>query len=649
MADERVKRKIAAILSADVVGYGKLMEADEETTVRTMESYRKTVVSLIEQHSGRVIDSPGDNLLSEFASVVDAVQCAVGIQHVIKAKNAVLPEPRRMEFRIGINLGDVIEEGDRIYGDGVNLAARIESIADPGSICISGSAYEQIKSKLALGYEDLGERPVKNVSEPVRVYRIPIDARSSVKANRGRGIVDRKRYNLALGTTIVLLIVLGLAAASYYKPKPSSAPEITARNAATGPPERAEPTPSVSPADSGRALELVTIGSGSFFAGTKEGVAKAREMFEKATELDPRIAYAHAFLGASHLMEYIFKWSIDPESLELSLESLQTAISIDDSSSFAHVWLANAYRQKGLIEKAIDEAEKGISLNPDDSFGYLMLGSIFNGLGRAEEALTNIRLALRLSPDRGAMVLTELAWAYRGVGQYGDAIKSLRDALSQSPGYLMAHSQLAFSYLDQWRTQQTEDNRALDLALEAADTCVDLEKNYLSGHYALYFIHLQKKQHAAAIDEAKELIAISTIVRSDLHLASAYYYWSESLNYADRTEEAIEIAKKAAEINPSSWLLSHAYRLSNRLEEAATIIKRRLSSPLSFSDSFQSHVGLAILYSELDRIVEARAEAAEVLKLVPNFSVKVYGERVPYKDRAQAERDMAALRKAGLK
>ena len=121
MANEGVRRKISAILSADVVGYSRLMESDEETTVRTLQSYRKTISELIQQHHGRVVDSPGDNLLSEFGSVVDAVQCAVEIQHVIKAKNAVMPEIRRMEFRIGINLGDVIEEEDRIYGDGVKI------------------------------------------------------------------------------------------------------------------------------------------------------------------------------------------------------------------------------------------------------------------------------------------------------------------------------------------------------------------------------------------------------------------------------------------------------------------------------------------------------------------------------------------------
>ena len=163
MAKEGYKRKISAILSADVAGYSRLMEDDESATVSTLEAYRQTIFNAIEDHRGRVVDSPGDNVLSEFASVVDAVQCAVEIQQVIKVKNADLPENRWMRFRVGINLGDVIEEGGRIYGDGVNLAARIESLADPGSICISGSAYEQIKSKLALGYQDLGKKTVKTL------------------------------------------------------------------------------------------------------------------------------------------------------------------------------------------------------------------------------------------------------------------------------------------------------------------------------------------------------------------------------------------------------------------------------------------------------------------------------------------------------
>src|SRR5262245_22142119 len=180
--DQPMERRLAAILSADVKGYSRLMGDDEIATIRTITEYRTLMAALIQQHRGRVIDSPGDNLLAEFASVVEAVQCAVTIQHELRARNEALPPHRRMEFRIGVNLGDVIAEGERIYGDGVNIAARLESLAEAGGLCISGTVYDQIKTKLALGYEDLGAQAVKNIAEPVRVYRVQLDLGAVVPA-----------------------------------------------------------------------------------------------------------------------------------------------------------------------------------------------------------------------------------------------------------------------------------------------------------------------------------------------------------------------------------------------------------------------------------------------------------------------------------
>src|SRR5512136_1365444 len=156
MEPKAFHRKLAAILSADVAGYSRLMQDDEAATVATLEAYQKIFSDLIRQHRGRVVDSPGDNLLAEFASVVGAVQCAVAVQKELQARNAELPENRRMLFRIGVNLGDVIQEEARIYGDGVNIAARLEALADPGGICISGSALEEIENKLPLRCDSLG-------------------------------------------------------------------------------------------------------------------------------------------------------------------------------------------------------------------------------------------------------------------------------------------------------------------------------------------------------------------------------------------------------------------------------------------------------------------------------------------------------------
>jgi adenylate cyclase len=177
-----MERKLTAILSADVKGYSRLMGEDDEATVRTLTAHRETMTRLIQQHRGRVVDLPGDNLLAEFASVVDAVRCAVEIQRELGARNAEVPEQRKMEFRIGINVGDVIVEGERIYGDGVNIAARLEGLAEPGGICISGTVYDQIENKLAFSYEYLGEQTVKNIAKPVRVYRLLLEVPSPLVA-----------------------------------------------------------------------------------------------------------------------------------------------------------------------------------------------------------------------------------------------------------------------------------------------------------------------------------------------------------------------------------------------------------------------------------------------------------------------------------
>ncbi len=166
-----MERKLTAILSADVEGYSRLMGEDEEATIRTLTFYRQVMGALIPLHRGRVVDSPGDNLLAEFGSVVDAVKCAVVIQTTLRAENAELPQDRRMEFRIGINLGDVMVEGEQIYGDGVNIAARVEGLADGGGICISGTVFDQIKGKVSVNFEDLGPQQLKNMAEPIRAYR----------------------------------------------------------------------------------------------------------------------------------------------------------------------------------------------------------------------------------------------------------------------------------------------------------------------------------------------------------------------------------------------------------------------------------------------------------------------------------------------
>ena len=222
MAEGRTKRKLRAILSADVKGYSILMSDDDAATVKTLTAYRDLISSLTRKHQGRVVDSPGDNILTEFGSVVDAVRCAVEIQEELQTRNTELPENRRMDFRIGVHLGDIIQEGTRIYGDGVNIAARIEGLAEPGGISISQNAYDQVENKLRLGYEYQGEHEVKNISKPVTVYRVLISPDMASSPLPGKSRKHLKRWLWAAVGTVVLL--LGISAAIfwnyYYLPAP---------------------------------------------------------------------------------------------------------------------------------------------------------------------------------------------------------------------------------------------------------------------------------------------------------------------------------------------------------------------------------------------------------------------------------------------
>ncbi len=230
-----MERKLTAILCADVFfGYSRLMGEDEEATLRTLSSHRKLIDSLIEQHHGRFVNSAGDSVLAEFASVVNAVQCAVEIQNTLKAENANLSPERRMEFRIGVNLGDVMVDGEQTYGDGVNVAARLESLADPGGICISGKVHDEIRSKLALGYQDLGAQQVKNITEPVRVFRVMLDGEAATRTTatateRSRPKHWRGGVFSLVGLAIVIAVIVLVQHLSLRPPAPSaSIPSVPA-------------------------------------------------------------------------------------------------------------------------------------------------------------------------------------------------------------------------------------------------------------------------------------------------------------------------------------------------------------------------------------------------------------------------------------
>jgi TolB-like protein/class 3 adenylate cyclase len=255
MTPQEVKRKLVAILSADVKGYSRLMGEDEEGTIRTLNTYKEVMSNLIQQQRGRVVDAPGDNVLAEFGSVVDAVRCAVDIQKELKTRNGELPENRRMEFRIGVNLGDVVEDGEQILGDGVNIAARLESLSEAGGICISGTAFDQVRNKVDLRYKYLGEQTVKNIALPVRMYKVLMEPEAAGKVIGEKKIKPRQWQMATMGLAIGLIVVVAAIVIWKLYTPPAPQPEVAFKEKITVTPSEkpsvtvpTSPAPSVEPA-----------------------------------------------------------------------------------------------------------------------------------------------------------------------------------------------------------------------------------------------------------------------------------------------------------------------------------------------------------------------------------------------------------------
>jgi adenylate cyclase len=529
MTAEKIKRKLAAILSADVKGYSRLMGEDEIATVRTLEAYRETISMLIERHHGRVVDSPGDNLLAEFASIVDAVEGAVDIQKALKAKNANLPEKRRMEFRIGINLGDIIEEEERIYGDGINIAARMQGLADGGGISISGTAYDQVKNKLALEYEFQGEQTVKNIEEPVRVYRVVME--SDVFTNgtdRALELPDRpsvavlpfanmtgdpKEEYFSDGLTEDLitdlskisgLFVIARNSVFTYKGKTVKVEEVgrelgvryVLEGSVRKDDKRVRITAQLVDATTGghiwaerydrqmknifalqdevtrkiiaalavkltedelkllernetenlEAYKYVLRGGKHLNRFQKESNTKARQMFERAVDLDPNYASAYLGLSIAHMTDWTLGWNQNPKTLETAFEMAQKAIALNDALPEAHAILSHVYLWKKQHERAIEEAEKAIAIGPNQADCYATLATVLIWVGRLEEAVELVKKAMRLNPYHPEWYLFRLGQAYGFMGHYEKAIEASKKVLIHNAHFLPARIFLASAY-----------------------------------------------------------------------------------------------------------------------------------------------------------------------------------------------------------
>ena len=626
MITEGFKRKLTAILSADVEGYSRLMGDDEDATVRTITAYRKLMATLIEQHRGRVVDSPGDNLLAEFSSVVDAAQCAVEIQQVLKAKNSELPENRRMEFRIGINLGDVIEEGERIYGDGVNIAARVEGLAEGGGICISGSAYEQVENKLALGYEYIGEHSVKNIAKPVRVYRVPMEPRVSREKRAGL-----RRWQRPAVVCIAVLIVGAVAVTIWnYYLRPSPPPMEVASVEKMAFPLPKKPSIAVLPFvnmsgdpkqeyfSDGITEDLITDlskVSGLFI------IARNSVFQYKGKPVD--VKNIGRELGVRYLLE---------GSVRRAEGKVRINAQLIDATTGGHLWAERYDRDLRDIFALQDEVTQRIvtallvKLTEDEQERVV---------GKGTDSLEAYDCSLR-----------GLDYFYRFTKEANAQARVMFErAIDLDPEYALAYSWLGFTHWMEWAFGWSQDPQSLEQAFELAQRATSLDDSVFAAHSLLGKVHLWKKQHDQAIAELEKTIALNP------NYADGLAGLGEILCFAGRAEEAIAVLEKAIRLNPIPpvWYfhsLGHAYFLTGHYRKGITALKRVLNRNPNF---WPARIYLAGSYVGLGQEEEAHAEAAEVLRINPNFSLEAGGQRLPYKDQAVLERLGDILRKAGLK
>jgi adenylate cyclase len=382
-----------------------------------------------------------------------------------------------------------------------------------------------------------------------------------------------------------------------------------------------------------------------FGRATKEASAQARQMWEKAVALDPQYAEAYAWLGLTYYREWMFRWSPDPQTLERALALEQKAISLDDSLPFAHSLLSWVYVQKQQYDQAIAEGERAIALDPNNADSYAFQAQALNSAGRPEEALRLVERAMRLNPRYPPVYLFELGWAYGSTGRYAEAVAASKEAISRNPNHPGAHFVLANSYLRQWAFQQNLDDQTLARALAAAQRIIALPDFSPSGRAILGYVYLWQQQYEPALAEMERAIAL------DPNNTDSYALLAEGLSRVGRSEEAVvrvEQALRRKSITGDEHLSSvgAAYYLAGRPEEAIAPLKQFLTH---YPNILGAHLTLAAVYSELGKEAEARAEAAEVLRINPQFSLEVHKQRVPIKDPAVLERHLAALRKAGLK
>ncbi|MBV8358995.1 MAG: adenylate/guanylate cyclase domain-containing protein, partial [Deltaproteobacteria bacterium] len=618
-----MERKLTAILCADVYRYSRLMGQDEEATLRTLSSYRKLVDSLIEHHRGRFVNSAGDSVLAEFASVVNAVQCAVEIQNTLKAENAEVQPDRRMQFRIGVNVGDVMVEGEQIYGDGVNVAARLESLAEPGGICISGIVHDQIRDKLAFGYQDLGDQEVKNIARPVRVYRVLPETDAAAP-----GKIPRVVRRGVLSIIVVAIVVGAIVVVQHMSLKPP-------RTLASIP---SPPTPALALPDkpSIAVLPFANISGDQeqdyFSDGLTNDLTTDLSRLPDLFVIAPSSAFTYK--GKPTKLQEVSKELGVKYVLEGGVrrggDQVRITVQLADATTGMELWAERYDRSMRDVFALQDEIVHRIVTT-------LNLQLTLAKQGRFVPRMTE-------NPDAYEDVLRGVDYAFRFTKDANAKARQMfEEAIALDPKYAEAYSALGGNYFLGWNFQLSPDRDGLSKALQLDQQAIALDDSIAFAHSLLSTIYVEKGLPDQALAEARKSIKLEP------NFADGYSSLANVMNLLARPAEALQAVEKAIRLDPRHrdaylYPLGWAYTQLGRYEEAIPTFK---TGP--FPSALWTHVHLAQDYIELGREDEARAEAAAVEGLIatsPDPATGYLALAAVMHYMAEPERALAAMDKA---
>jgi len=594
------------------------MGQDEARTLTTLKAHFQVMRSFTGKFKGRVVAVHGDSLLAEFASVVDAVQCAVDIQNELKARNEALSEESRMLFRIGINLGDVIEEEGNIYGDGVNVAARLQSLAEGGGICISRSVHDHVKNKLSVCYQSLGAHSVKNIAEPVRVYRVLPEPGGTGKT------VGEVWYRLmhwqkvALALTFALLLVGGVLVVQKYVDQPKTTLPL---------PDK--PSIAVLP------FENMTGDPGQeYFADgfTEEiisSLAKISSLFVIAR--NSSFTYKGKPVKVQQVSEELGVRYVLEGSIQKSGDRVRINAQLIDAVSGKHLWSEHYDRDLkeifGLQDEVILEITSALSVN-------LTAGEQARVWA---EGTKSLEAYLRFMQGREYLLKgnrESIALARR----------MAEEAIALDPGYADAYALLGATYHNEVFLGTSHPKESIAKAIELTQKALAMNGSLADARSRLGVLYTWSGRYDEAIAEAERGVEL------DPSSAMANFFLSNVLRYAGRSKEAIPVIRKALRLEPIApdiffQNLALVYFQAGDCKDAlATFEKGLMRQP----DNLNSHAIRAAVYGYCGREEDAREEAIEVLRINPKFTVESYTRILPYRYQSNKDLTIQGLRKAGL-